>query len=310
MIEVKETKAENLSDVRRLWADGDVMRFVGFPDGLIKTDEEMRNWYKWIESNRPALNHYSIFEDGKYCGESFYNIDREHKNAALDIKLFAFARGRGIAAAGLTHAINEAFQNGAETVWVDPVPENTKAVALYERLGFQQKDFPAYLAAEHEQYNSIYMERELERFTYITLREVPEIKDTAAEWFHSKWGVPKEAYLECMDQYLNHETEFGWYLCLCGGEIIGGMGVIENDFHDRKDLSPNVCAVYTDEKYRGRGIAGHLLNMVVEDQRAHGITPVYLVTDHTGFYERYGWEFLCMVQGDGEPDMTRMYIHR
>ena len=26
--------------------------------------------------------------------------------------------------------------------------------------------------------------------------------------------------------------------------------------------------------------------------------------------ERYGWEFLCMVQGDGEPDMTRMYIHR
>ncbi len=30
----------------------------------------------------------------------------------------------------------------------------------------------------------------------------------------------------------------------------------------------------------------------------------------TGFYERYGWEFLCMVQGDGEPDMTRMYIHR
>ena len=21
----------------------------------------------------------------------------------------------------------------------------------------------------------------------------------AANWFHSKWGVPKEAYLECMD---------------------------------------------------------------------------------------------------------------
>ena len=39
-------------------------------------------------------------------------------------------------------------------------------------------------------------------------------------------------------------------------------------------------------------------------------TPVYLVTDHTGFYERYDWQFLCMVQGDGEPDMTRMYIHR
>lgn len=24
----------------------------------------------------------------------------------------------------------------------------------------------------------------------------------------------------------------------------------------------------------------------------------------------YGWEFLCMVQGEGEPEMSRMYIHR
>ena len=34
------------------------------------------------------------------------------------------------------------------------------------------------------------------------------------------------------------------------------------------------------------------------------------VTDHTNFYERYGWEFYCMAQGDGEDEMTRLYIHR
>ncbi len=54
---------------------------------------------------------------------------------------------------------------------------------------------------------------------------------TTAEWFQSKWGVPTEAYQECMDAYLNQETE-------------------------------------------------------------------------------YGWEFFCMAQGDGEPEPTRMYIHR
>ncbi len=112
-----------------------------------------------------------------------------------------------------------------------------------------------------------------------------------------------------MEDYLDKNTEYGWYLCLDGEKIIGGMGVIENDFQDRKDLSPNVCAVYTDEKYRGQRVAGNLLDMVVEDMRSKGILPVYLVTDHTGFYEKYGWKFLCMVQGDGEPDMTRMYIH-
>ena len=92
--------------------------------------------------------------------------------------------------------------------------------------------------------------------------------------------------------------------------LTAGMGVIENDFHDRKDLAPNVCAVYTEEDYRGQGIAGKLLNIVVTDMKEKGISPIYLITDHIGFYERYGWEFLCMVQGDGEPQLSRMYIHR
>lgn len=149
----------------------------------------------------------------------------------------------------------------------------------------------------------------MSNYKYISLAEMPSIKDEAAEWFHSKWRVPKEAYLECMVSYLNGETDYGWYLCLDDDRIVAGMGVIENDFHDRKDLTPNVCAVYTEEDHRGRGIAGQLLHMVVEDCRRKGISPVYLVTDHTGFYERYGWEFLCMVQGDDEPEMSRMYIH-
>ncbi|MBR3059536.1 MAG: GNAT family N-acetyltransferase [Oscillospiraceae bacterium] len=151
---------------------------------------------------------------------------------------------------------------------------------------------------------------QLGEYRYVTLREAPERKDAAADWFHSKWRVPREAYLECMEGYLSGETEYGWYLCLDEDRIVGGMGVIGNDFHDRKDLSPNVCAVYTEEDCRGQGIAGRLLELTVEDMRAKGITPLYLVTDHTGFYERYGWEFLCMVRGDGEPQPSRMYIHR
>lgn len=150
----------------------------------------------------------------------------------------------------------------------------------------------------------------MENNTYITLKEHPELKETAANWFHSKWGVPVQAYLDCMNACLAGETDYNWYLCLNNGRIVGGLGVIENDFHDRKDLTPNVCAVYTEEDCRGKGIAGHLLQMVVEDMKSKGITPLYLITDHTTFYEQYGWEFLCMVQGDGEPDMTRMYIHR
>lgn len=150
----------------------------------------------------------------------------------------------------------------------------------------------------------------MENYTYINLRQQPELVDRAAEWFHGNWGVPTEAYLECMKAYISGKTEYGWYLCLDGDRIVGGLGVIENDFHSRKDLAPNICAVYTEKDYRRKGIAGRLLDMAVSDLKAKGITPVYLVTEHVGYYERYGWEFLCMVQGDGAPFMSRMYIHR
>ena len=47
-------------------------------------------------------------------------------------------------------------------------------------------------------------------YKYFELREKPDLKDMAADWFHKKWGVPKDAYLECMTAYLNKETENGW----------------------------------------------------------------------------------------------------
>ena len=144
----------------------------------------------------------------------------------------------------------------------------------------------------------------------IALGDRPELLERAAVWFHEKWGVPAAAYQEQMAACLTGKTPYGWYLCLDGEATVGGLGIIDNDFHDRKDLSPNVCAVYTEPSHRGRGIAGRLLDLAVKDMRARGIAPLYLVTDHTGFYERYGWEYLCMAHEDGTGRPTRMYIHR
>ena len=76
-----------------------------------------------------------------------------------------------------------------------------------------------------------------------------------------------------------------WYLALEGERIVGGLGVIENDFHERIDLTPNVCAFFTEPEFRNRGIAGKLLTSTVNDMASKEVQVLYLVTDHDSFYE-------------------------
>ena len=144
-ITIKETTKDDLDNIMSLWNDGEVMYFVGFPDGLGITKEEMEKWFEWV-TDKPKRCHYSIYEkDLGYCGETFYDVN-EKGIAALDIKLFPKARGKGIAYTALSYAIEQAFKDGnANAVYVEPHPDNHKAWKLYENLGFVSKPRPAYL---------------------------------------------------------------------------------------------------------------------------------------------------------------------
>lgn len=140
------------------------------------------------------------------------------------------------------------------------------------------------------------------------LRERPDLLDRAVCWFHEKWGIPEEAYRESMEDSLRTDGPVPrWYVMLDGEHIIGGLGVIENDFHLRRDLAPNVCAVYVEEEYRKQGLAGQLLTYACNEYAIMGIHTLYLATEHTSFYERCGWEFHCMAQEEDRDHMTRMY---
>ena len=102
----------------------------------------------------------------------------------------------------------------------------------------------------------------------ISLHFHPEWRIPAARWFQEKWGIPLEEYLTSIDE------------CIEGRAAVPQWYII---------------------------IAGQLLAHICKDMAAKGIGTLYLVTEHTSFYERYGWEYLCMVQGDDEEQM-RMYI--
>ena len=251
-------------------------------------------------------------ETGRLIGIILYSDEKEDA-CEIGYGLGSSFWGRGYATEAVRCFLDYLFrEKGFRTVYASFFTGNDASRRVMEKCGMRfhhvsPKELEYLGKARDLTYYSITKDTALR---FCTLRDCPERTEQAARWFHSKWRAPEEAYLACMRAYLSRETEYGWYLCLDGERIVGGLGVIENDFHDRKDLTPNVCAVYTEKDYRCRGIAGRLLNMAVEDLRAKNISPVYLLTDHTGFYERYGWAFFCMAQGDGETAPSRMYIHR
>jgi RimJ/RimL family protein N-acetyltransferase len=145
-ITIKETDKTDLLNVMELWNDGEVMFYVGFPNGLGTTIEHLQEWLNGVNRN-VFRRHYSIYaENVGYCGETYYEIDREHDLAILDIKLLPKARGKGIASYALSHTINQVFENGLATkAYVDPNPDNKKAWELYAKLGFISKPRPEFL---------------------------------------------------------------------------------------------------------------------------------------------------------------------
>ena len=142
----------------------------------------------------------------------------------------------------------------------------------------------------------------------INLSEHAQLIERAAQLFHSKWGVPLQAYLQSMNDALTTQSGVpAWYVMLNEREeIIAGLGVIENDFHKRPDLTPNICAVYVEEACRRKGIARLLLDHAAAELARHNIDMVYLITGHTGLYERYGFTFYGMIEED-DGSMIRMY---
>lgn len=143
----------------------------------------------------------------------------------------------------------------------------------------------------------------------LRLSDYPQYKEMAAQWFSEKWQIPVEAYLESIQISIDQKHAIPqWYIVLNKDKhLIAGAGVIDNDFHECKDLTPNLCALFVEENYRNQNIAKQILDFVREDLSNQDIQTLYLITDHTEFYEKCGWRFLMLVK-DEEGEMVRMYV--
>jgi GNAT superfamily N-acetyltransferase len=126
----------------------------------------------------------------------------------------------------------------------------------------------------------------------VSVRENPEYKDLAIQYFQSKWGneSSNKVYEDCISHCVDAEAPLPqWYLLMADDKIIGCAGLITNDFISRMDLYPWFCALYIEKEYRGNGYGSLLLEKAKEDAKQGGFSNLYLCSDHVGYYEKYGF---------------------
>ncbi len=128
----------------------------------------------------------------------------------------------------------------------------------------------------------------------ISIRETPTYAEKAMSYFPAKWpSVPAVIYHDSIKHSLTTPNPLPqWYLLEKDEEIIGCAGMITNDFISRMDLYPWICALYIEEKHRGKEYSTLLIEKAKTDAARAGFDNVYLCTDHIGFYEKYGFEYL------------------
>lgn len=129
----------------------------------------------------------------------------------------------------------------------------------------------------------------------VSVRENQTYKEKAIKYFQSKWAS-KES-LKVYDDGITHCITSsnplpGWYLLIDDETIIGCAGLITNDFISRMDLYPWLCALYIEEDYRGNEYGSLLMDKAKEDAKRGGFSSLYLCTDHVGYYERYGFDYI------------------
>jgi len=130
------------------------------------------------------------------------------------------------------------------------------------------------------------------------LRQRPEFFDSVADRIWRAWWQPNGHPLEYITGRLKEnmlDTPIPLALVAHhGGTFLGTASVIASDRDERPDLTPWVAAVWVEQRARGTGIGGALVERATQTCFALGFPRAYLCARPrmTRFYERLGWTIL------------------
>ena len=76
-----------------------------------------------------------------------------------------------------------------------------------------------------------------------------------------------------------------------GVRLVSFLTFTQRDCIDDDELYPWIGFVFTVPEYRGHRYAGRLIGRCEELACEHNVENIYVCTDHSGLYEKYGFEY-------------------
>lgn len=132
----------------------------------------------------------------------------------------------------------------------------------------------------------------------ISIRELDatdkNLIDKIANWYLNEWETPIEKTVSRLLNYPNEDFLIQLIL-FKDGEAIGSGGICTNvnllTTHERfRQFTPWVALIYTEEKYRGRGLGKMLMEHLEHHAKESGLSKIYLYTATAeSLYKRCGW---------------------
>lgn len=129
----------------------------------------------------------------------------------------------------------------------------------------------------------------------LSIKTQPEYKEEVIAYFQKVWTfISPRIYRDCISNTIGSPNPLPqWYLLKDGEITVGCAGLITNDFISRMDLYPWICALYIEPEYRGKFYSKHLIDFIKSDALRLGFKTLYLSTDHVGFYEKLGFQYIA-----------------
>ena len=115
------------------------------------------------------------------------------------------------------------------------------------------------------------------------------------------FGVGKHlANMMKNNQFSDWESVFA---AISGEKILGFCTLLKEDYFPENRYSPWISTLFVDENARGSRISEKLIEAAAQYAKENGFAKVYIPSDMTGFYEKFGFEPIDVLENyEGQFD--------